>query len=148
MASRSYIRGEKEAKNAFRDLARFAQPAINAAARNSLKPTLAKAKEYALEAKDSGKFIKSLGIIRSKESKRLRAVYFVAPRRGKPHATLGHLIEWGAIRAGRGVMNGIRFMTRAWHDTSQDIPQRLADDLKPQLEKRAKQLAARAARRG
>lgn len=149
MASRSHFHGVQEAKSAFRELARFAQPAMNAAARESLKPTLAKAKEYAAEAKDSGLFIKSLGIIRSKESRNLRSVYYVAPRPGKRHATLGHLIEWGAVRAKHGVMRGVRFMTRAWAETSSaaDMEKRLAANLKPAFEKRAKQLATRAAKR-
>lgn len=147
MSRRSQFYGAKEAKNAFRELARFAQPAINTAARESLKPVLARAKEYV--PRKTGLLRKALGIIRSKESRNGVAIYYVAPRPGKKHATLAHWAEWGAVRAKQGVMHGVRFMTRAWEDAGQpaDMEKRLAANMKPAFEKRARQLAARAAKK-
>jgi HK97 gp10 family phage protein len=141
MTGGSGVTGVPETIKAMREVARFTSAAANSASKHSLEPTFEAARSNAPVR--TGRLKRSLVIKRDPESAKSRPRYFVGPRSDSPAARYAHLTEFFSER-GRPPL---RWMTRAFEATKEEVARRFGELIGPALEKQAARVAAQRARK-
>jgi HK97 gp10 family phage protein len=141
MAGKSRVTGVPEMKKAMREVARFAAAAANSASKHALEPTLEAARSNAPVR--TGRLRQSLVIKRDPESAKSRPRYLVGPDSKSPAVRYAHLTEFEA----EGGRPPLRWMTRAFEATKEEVARRFGTLIGPALEKQAARVAAQRAKK-
>jgi len=143
------VLGTKETIRNFKALSRNITGPARSAAKHSLEPTLAAAKQNVAASGHvrTGLLQKSLVIRLDKKSPKTKPRYFVGPateakRGGAKAIRYAHLLEFG--RHSVHPYPGVRFLTRAFLETKEEVVRRYGALIGLALEKRAAQLSKKA----
>tara|TARA_R110000868_G_scaffold27661_22_gene104681 strand:+ start:1444 stop:1881 length:438 start_codon:yes stop_codon:yes gene_type:complete len=144
MAPRSRMTGAKAIAGSFRRASGGLLTPISTASRKSLAPMLAAAKRNA--PKDDGDLRRSLTIKKNSKSSKARPQHVVGPRAdyvgkdGSKPVRYAHITEFGTAD---GTVQGTRWLTQAFEETSDDVLKSLAAGIAPEIEKHLARKAKR-----